>query len=188
MLYTQEQIRDCLIQAGADTSPDPRRPAQAEILAAVALASSAVQGRADFAKRDGNRVTCFQIDTRPEDDGRMTPRDRLWITRTLLDACLAGVALTRMNGWTMWPQCVSGAYKAYLPEAYPPRIIRRDGEIPYQECTVLYGYSLLHMLRICGWIAPSRADADAVARRNGLASAAAVIPGQRIRIPVQRGW
>lgn len=181
------QLRQALIAAGAH-SGTWQQPGTAEILSALALAASAVQGEADCSKIDGLRVSCFQIETRPGATGHRTPRDRDWLTESLANACLAAVALTHMNGLKMWPAYSSGTYKAYLPEAFPPPIQRPEDAIPYQEATVFPGVPLRLLMRACGWIAPSNVDADRIARINGHRNSAAVPAGSAVRIPVQRGW
>lgn len=187
MRVPRASLRQALIEAGA-VSGTWAQPGTAEILAAVALAATGVNGEADCDMTGGSRVSCFQIETRAADTGRRTPRDREWLTESLPQACLAAVALTHMNGLKMWPEYVSKAYRRYLPEAFPPPIERPEGTIPYQEATVFPGMPLRLLLRACGWIAPSDKDADQVARSNGLPSAADVPPGYVVRIPVQRGW
>lgn len=187
MRASRDQLRQTLITAGAP-SGTWHKPDTAEILAAIALAASAVQGEADCTQTNGLRVTCFQIPTRPEATGRRTPRDREWLTASLHNACMAAVALTHMNGRKMWPEYVSRAYRTYLPEAYPPPILRPDDGVPYQEATVFIGVPLRLLMRACGWFAPSSADADRIARINGFACAADVPAGTVVQIPVQRGW
>ena len=93
-----------------------------------------------------------------------------------------------MNGLKMWPEYTSGRYRVYIPEAYPPEIQRPEGQVPFQAATVVPGLPLRLLMRACGWIAPSNADADRVARLHGHPSAADVPPGFIVRIPVQRGW
>lgn len=186
MRVSRAQLRQALIAAGAP-SGTWKTPQMAEILAAVALAATGCAGEADF-KTCGSRVTCFAIETRPEATGHGTPRDRDWLTASLTNACLAAVALAHMNGLTMWPEYVTGAYKTYLPEAFPPSIERPDHDIPYQVATLFSGLPLRLLMRACGWIAPSNADADRIARINGHPRAADVPPGFVVRIPVQRGW
>jgi hypothetical protein len=159
----------------------------AEILAAIALAATGVDGEAEC-KTAGARVTCFAIEHRPEATGHNTPRDKDWLTASLPNACLSAVALAHMNGYKMWPEYTSGAYKTYLPEAFPPPIQRPEDDIPYQEATVFTGLPLRLLMRACGWIAPSNVDADRIARINGHPHAADVLPGTVVRIPVQRGW
>lgn len=181
------RLRQALIEAGAP-SGTWKTPRLAEILAAVALASSAVQGEADNTTADGEHASCFRIETREADTGRNTPRDRAWLTESLSNACLAATALTHMNGLKMWPAYTSGAYRSYLPEAFPPPIQRPPDEIPYQEAVVFPGLPLRLLMRACGWLAPSNADADRIARINGHRAAADVPPGTLVRIPVQRGW
>jgi hypothetical protein len=101
---------------------------------------------------------------------------------------MAAVALTHMNGLKMWPEYVSRAYRTYLPEAYPPPIERPENDIPYQRATVFPGAPLRLLMRACGWIAPSNADADRIAKINGFARASDVPAGAVVQIPVQRGW
>jgi hypothetical protein len=160
----------------------------AEILAAVALAASAVQGEADCSKVDGDRVGPFQIYTRQQATGHSTPRDREWLLDSLSNSALAAVALTHMNGLKEWPEYVLGAHCRYLPEAFPPPIRRPEDGVPYQEATVFPGLPLRLLMRACGWIAPSNADAERIARTNGFPTAADVPAGAELRIPVQRGW
>lgn len=186
MLASRAQIRQALITAGAP-SGTWKEPRMAEILAAVALAATGCNGEAEF-KTGGTHVTCFAIESRPEATGYRTPRDREWLTASLENACLSAVALAHMNGLKMWPEYVSGAYKTYLPEAFPPSIQRPENDIPHQEATVFTGMPLRLLMRACGWIAPSSADADRIARINGHPKAADVPPGTVVRIPVQRGW
>jgi hypothetical protein len=187
MRVPRAQLRQALIAAGAQ-SGTWAQPGTAETLAAVALAASGVQGEADCDTTDGLRVTVFQIETRPADTGRRTPRDREWLTDGLSNACLAAVALTHMNGLKMWPEYTSGAYRRYLPEAHPPSIQRPEDDVPYQEAPVFPGVPLRLLMRACGWIAPSNVDADRIAGINGFPSAADVPAGHVVRIPVQRGW
>lgn len=186
MRAPRAQLRQVLTSAGAP-SGTWAEPQMAEILAAIALAETGRQGEAEF-KTQGSHVTCFAIETRPESTGHHTPRDREWLTASLTNACLAAVALTHMNGYKMWPAYSSGAYRTYLPEAFPPPIQRPEDDIPYQDATVFPGVPLRLLMRACGWIAPSNVDADRIARINGHPNAAAVPPGTVVRIPVQRGW
>jgi hypothetical protein len=187
MRVSRAVLRQSLIAAGAK-SGTWGEPGPAETLAAIALAASAVHGEADCGKTEGPRVGCFQIESRPEQLGRGTPRDREWITASLSHECLAAVALTLMNGLKMWPEYTSGAYRRYLPEAHPPSIQRPENAVPYQEATVFPGVPLRLLMRACGWIAPSNKDADRIAKINGFSSAADVPAGHVVRIPVQRGW
>jgi hypothetical protein len=180
------QLRQALIAAGAP-SGTWKAPRTAEILSAVALAATGHCGEAEF-RTGGSRVTCFAIETRPEATGHRTPRDREWLLEGLPNACMSAVALAHMNGLKMWPEYVSGAYKTFLPEAFPPPIRRPERDIPYQAATVFPGMPLRLLMRACGWIAPSDADADRIARINGHPAAADVPAGFVVRIPVQRGW
>lgn len=187
MRFTQAEIRAGLRAAGAESSDDLRRPREAEILAAVAMAASpdAEPGYAAFPVT-GDAVTCFRIVTRDRDTGRGVPRDRLWVTSGLQPACTAALALTWMNGRRMWPAYVSGAYKAFLPGACQARVIRPvDGE-PYQEITTLRDVPLHDHLRLLGWIAPSRVQMDEVARRNGFGAYTDIPAGTALRVPLQR--
>jgi hypothetical protein len=186
VLYTRSELRAALVRAGA-RGGSWERPDTAEILAAVALAASPAHGCSDFDREDGNKVTCFQIATRPTAPSH-TPRDRHWVTRGLTTACLAAVALTHMNGLRSWPQYASGEYRRFLPEAFPPPILRPEGQVPYQQATVFPGLTLRQLMKACGWIAPSNADADEIARGNGHEKASDIPAGSLIRIPVQRGW
>lgn len=186
MLVSRNQLRHVLALSGGKAG-SWTHPETAEILSAVALSAAAFQGLADCDLEYGQRVTCFQIETNPAAT-RGTPRDREWVTASFANSCLAAVALTHMNGLRMWPQYVSGEYRRYLPEAFPPPIQRPDGEIPYQETTVFPGVPLRLLMRACGWIAPADTDAEQVARGNGYPSVADIPAGSLVRIPVQRGW
>jgi hypothetical protein len=187
VLVTRSQLQAALAAAGGRTG-SWRVPDTAEILSAIALSAAAFQGQADCDLEYGLRVTCFQIETRPVDTGRGTPRDRQWITADLSHACLAAVALTHMNGLRMWPQYTSGDYRRFLPEAYPPPIQRPEAEVPFQEATVFPGVSLRELMKACGWLAPTDADANRIAWDNGAEYAAEIPAGSIVRIPVQRGW
>lgn len=185
MLFTRSQLRDSLITAGA-ASGTWTKPSTAEILAAVALAATSSHGAADN-NLGGACVTCFQIMWRP-DAPAGTPRNREWLTASFSHACLAAVALTHMHGLRTWPQYTSGKYRQYLPEAFPPPIQREDGTIPYQVAPLIAGMPLRLLMKACGWIAPSAADTDRVARENDFPTAADIPAGFIMRIPVQRGW
>lgn len=191
MRVNRAQLRQALIAAGA-RSGTWQQPDTAEILAGVALAASGNEGEAQtdqITSQDGReRVGCFQIAVRPEATGHGTPRDREWLLDGLTNQCLAAVALTYMNGLKMWPQYATDVYQVYIPEAFPPPIKRPEGTVPYQAATVFPGLPLRLLMRACGWIAPSNADADRIARLHGHPSAADVPPGFIVRIPVQRGW
>lgn len=138
-LYTQQQIRDVLKAQGASYEDNTSLPPkEADILAAIALAETPVFSSPGYSNYDrlgdldrigqsagggktyGPSVTSFQIRTFREDYGTGTRRDQQWLLSSLRNGCQAALSIARSSGYAAWTTYVTGRYKAYLQEFYPP--------------------------------------------------------------------
>lgn len=137
-LYTQRQIRDALVAAGAPHYEPPHEPGLADVLAAIAMAETPVfdpggysnfdrQGDLDRVgepvgngKHYGPSVTSFQIRTFQEDMGTGSRRDMSWLLIGLPNACKAAIQIAQGSGLTAWTTFTSGRFKAYMQDFYPP--------------------------------------------------------------------
>lgn len=158
LFLTQRQVRDSVIGAGGVHQPNPSLPpGNADILGAIAMTETAIYempgwcnfsllGDLDkvgestgFGDHYGPSVTCFQIRTIQEQLNTGSIRDQNWLTSSVYNACLAALEISRgTRGFDAWTTYRTGAYKAFLPEFYPPP----DGRYVVVSGDTLYGIDI----------------------------------------------